>query len=91
MINKLFKRKPKSEIHSAVIKSEINEHFGTNNNNPDASFFSYQANNLSFCVNHTPLDSSNSEAEHFPSLNQNFCSIFNVPNPNKVNNLIKIQ
>ena len=87
MMNKLFKKKPKKEIHSAAIKSEVNEHFGGNNNHD--SYFSAQSNNQSFSVNqHTPLDSTNSDPENFPSLNQNFSSIFNVPAQNKVNEIL---
>ena len=86
MMNKIFKRKPK-EINSAIMKSEIGDNFGSHNNNPDNSFLSYQSNNnnVSFSLNHTPLD-SDPENLDFPQripLNQNFSSLFNVPVSNK--------
>lgn len=81
-MNKITKKKPRLEVQSALIKSEMNENLG--NKDQDASFFSYQSHNMSFTANQTPLDSNNSDFENLPSLNQNFSSIFNVPNPNKV-------
>lgn len=88
MFNKLFRKKPQNnnEIRSAVVlKSDIGD-FGNYNHNVDGSFYSYQSNNASFSMN--PSSPKSIQSDLSPrkiALNQNFCSIFNVPPSNKVN------